>query len=89
LPQFLINADRSASHALIVEFAVHLLIGGHEIALEYFNELDRDDQTDGDEGAEEDEIGTEGYPCLSETVDVVACYEVYELMVGLATEVPV
>lgn len=67
LPQFLIDTDRPAFQSSIIERTVHFLILGHEIALEDLDELQGDDETDGDEGAVEDEVGRERNACQTQT----------------------
>jgi hypothetical protein len=44
----------------LIQRAKHFGIIGHEISLEYFDNLKGDDETDGDEGAVEDEVRAEG-----------------------------
>lgn len=59
LPQLLINTDRMTLHPTIIDETKHLLILAHGVPLEHFHELQGDDQTDGDVGAVQDEVGPE------------------------------
>ena len=59
LSEFLVDADGSAGHFAIGHRTVHFLVDGHEVTLEDLDELQRHDQTDGDEGRVEDEVGAE------------------------------
>jgi len=56
LPQFLINADSPALETTVIDRAEHFSIIRHEIPLKNFDELQRDNETDGDESGIKDEI---------------------------------
>jgi len=89
LPQLFIYADCPATHRSVIDSTVHLLVSGHKVALEDFNEFNRDDQTDWDECAIQDEIGSEGYPHLLCAVDGSSSQHSTEIVLAFASEIAV